>query len=239
MIDKIKHFQICFAIFAFTSSCDNSTEFKNITVTKELLQGKWVLDSSSIKDCSTKEELFLVHDKMYRCSYWRDDYFIDSAKLNHSTIYSNANNDYSLAMIDSNNLVIRNHDIFYYERVRENDFMLELNNYRLGNQLKKRYVGYWKPINAPTEPIKIMNQIPLCNSISFKLFNNGTAEFYINQHIDSIIRHFFLVRGNSPQFRNGCLVGDYGMTWNDSRQQIGMVFSPYKTDTIWFEKGIK
>jgi hypothetical protein len=227
---------ICIALLALTTSCNNSDSSEGLTITNELLEGKWVLDSTNVKGVYTNEKLFFVDGKMYRCSYWRNGYFIDSATFKDSEINSYSDKVYKLTMTDTNQLTIRHRALYYYKKVREDDLEEALSNYRIGNRLKEKYIGYWKPQNTPTQPIKIMNHSPECDSVSFEIFNNGSAEFYINQVEDSLVHHSFRVRGDSPQFGNGCLIGDYGITWNDAKTQIGMVFSRFYADTIWFEK---
>lgn len=227
---------ISIAVLTITTSCGNHNSADSSIITDGFLEGKWVLDSVNVKGFDTREELFFAGGKMYRCSYCRDGYFIDSATYRQSKIDSYSNRTYELTKIDTNKLLIKSRVEYYYKKVREDNVQEEISRYRIGDKLRKNYIGYWSPINTPTSPIEIMNYSPVCKSVSFEILNNGSADFYINQVKDSIVHHSFRVRGDAPQFSNGCLVGDYGITWNRSKTELGMVFSRFPVDTIWFEK---
>lgn len=227
---------ISIAIIAISTSCQNYDSHVDIEITDELLQGKWVLDSVNAENVLTNEYLFFVDGKMYRCSYWRNGYFIDSALYVDSKIDSYSDRVYTLKLLDSNKLLVKSRAEYYYKKVREDELQEAINKYRIGDELRENYIGFWEPVNTPNKPVEIMNHSSDCQSISFEIFNDGSSKFYINQNRDSAVYHSFRMRGESPQFSNGCLVGDYRMTWNDTKTQLGLVFSRFYADTIWFEK---
>lgn len=213
-----------------------SSAVQEIPLTNEILNGKWVLDSIHPSMSSCQEDLFFVNGKMYRYSYWRNGYLIDSATYENSEVKSFLNRTYSLRLIDSTHLEIKSRVKYYYRKVREDKINEALESYRIGDKARSEYIGYWVPQNIPNKRIKIMNHSPECDSVSFQIFGNGSTEFYVNLNFDSIVHHGFRLDGNSPQFGNGCLVGDYDLSWNKSRTQLGLVFSMFYPDTVWFEK---
>lgn len=215
--------------------CTESKQ-STIPITNALLEGKWILDSTSVP-MPLSEDLFFNRGKMYRCNFFRDGYFIDSATFDQASIHSFFDKAYELTLLDTNELMVLSRIKYYYKKVKADDLQASISSYRIGDRFRKDYIGFWKPVNQVASRVEILNTPGAFESVSFEIFKNGSAAFYIDQNTKNAVQHAFCVKDSMPQFSNGCLIGNYGATWNKSRTQLGMQFSRFNPDdTIWFEK---
>jgi len=227
-----------------TSKKTNSS--KNIEFNSTLIAGEWRLDSTSNNYNKNQRLIFNENGNFYEFSISNGGGLIDYGKIiDTDSLIDMHNRKYKVVIIDSNYISIKsnfkssfsNNYTNYYKRSKYGNFSDKLIEYLESDSLRKKAIGWWK-LTATKLPVKLVNYSGKYERFILQIKEDGSATYYLENYLDSIVNYGYRIRKNRIEFSKGCIVGS-GPEIIIRKNKMNMIQGRHKLDTLELTRILK
>ncbi|CAA0155144.1 hypothetical protein V2647_04295 [Tenacibaculum maritimum] len=218
----------------------------DIELNSKLIAGEWRLDSTSNNYNKNQRLIFDENGDFHEFSISNGGGLIDYGKIIDSdSLIDKHNNKYKVSIIDSNYISIKsnfnnsfsNNYTHYYKRSKYGDYNEKLIEYLKSDSLRRRAIGWWK-LTATKLPVKLVNYSGKYEQFILHIKDDGSATYYLNNYLDSLVNYGYRIRKNRIEFSKGCIV-DSGPEIIIKRRKMKMIQGRHILDTIELTRILK
>ncbi|MDC3388800.1 hypothetical protein OAX11_04760 [Flavobacteriaceae bacterium] len=209
----------------------------------ENLTGTWRFQESTDEYITNDHRIIILEDSTYYTfSVSNGGGLIERGILSkNDSLIDERNFKYGLKKIDSNKIEIENHYSFYgdftntYTKSHYYPYKEELKKYLKIDSTRIKALGWWKLIKSK-HPIELINYSGKYKEFTMQIKNNGTAHFYLDNYLDSVVNYGYRIREKGIDFRKGDVMGGGTKIFFESDTVMKMLMTPRSLDTLQLKK---
>jgi len=231
---------ICMFISCKSDLTNNKSDFKNTSLT-----GTWRFKSSTDNYVKDHRIIILEDSTYYKFSITDGGGLIGKGHLSKmDSLIDEREFRYGVKKIDTNKIEIENHHSFFgdfsntYRKTHYGNHHDELNEYLKIDSIRSKAIGWWK-LTKSELPIKLINYSGRYNKFSLQIKNDGTATFYLENYLDSIVNYGYRMRENGIDFGRGDVMGGGTKLFFESDTIMKMLMTKRSMDTLELKKVYK
>jgi len=229
-------------LFFFLISC--KTDFKNAEtdLKNTELTGTWRFQSSTDNHTRDHRIIILEDSSYYKFSNRNGGGLIEKGHLsNLDSLIDDREFKYRLKKIDTNKIEIENHYSFFgdftntYKKTHYHNYKDELKKYLKIDSTRNKALGWWK-LSKSKLPIKLVHYSGRFDKFTMQISRDGTATFYLENYLDSIVDYSYRVRENRIDFMRGDVMGGGTKIFFESDTIMKMLMNKRSLDTLELKK---
>ncbi|WP_459212029.1 hypothetical protein [Aquimarina rhabdastrellae] len=229
---------IIFLVSCGTDSGKNRIENKNFDLT-----GTWRFLESTDKYITDDHRIIVLEDSTYYIfSISNGGGLSEKGVLSkNDSLIDERNFKYRLKKIDTNKIEIENHYSFFgdftntYKKTHYRNYKDELKKYLKIDSTRNKVLGWWK-LSKSKLPIKLVNYSGRFDKFTMQISRDGTATFYLENYLDSIVYYSYRVKENGIDFIRGDVMGGGTKIFFESDTIMKMLMNKRSLDTLELKK---
>lgn len=237
----MKYIIAIFIVFFFLS-CKSNLENRERDLNNMDLVGTWRFQSSTAEYIDDHRIIILEDSSYYKFSITNGGGLIEKGFLSiEDSLIDQREFKYGLNKIDTNKIEIENHYNFFgdftvsYEKTHYGNYKDELKEYLKIDSIRNKAIGWWK-LNKSKFPIEFVNYSGQFQKFTMHLDVDGSATFYLEDYLDSIVNYNYRVRKNGIDFIRGDVVGGGTKIFFESDTIMKMLMKSRSLDTLELKK---
>ena len=115
--------------------------------------------------------------------------------------------------------------------------MKNLIEYLESDSLRKKAIGWWK-LTATKLPVKLVNYSGKYEKFILQIKEDGSATYYLDNYLDSIVNYGYRIRKNRIEFSKGCIIGS-GPEIFIQKNKMNMIQGRHKLGHLRINTNIK
>lgn len=238
----MKYPLIIILILLLASCRDDSRQNQFINNSFDLI-GTWRFQESTDKYITDVHRIIILEDSTYYSfSASNGGGLIGKGILSkNDSLIDERNFKYGLKKIDSNKIEIENHYSFYgdftntYKKTHSYPYKKELKKYLKIDSIRNKALGWWKLVKSKL-PIKLVNYSGKYKEFTMQIRNDGTAHFYLENYLDSVVSYGYRIRENGIDLRRGDVASGGTKIFFESDTIMKMLMTERSLDTLELKK---
>jgi len=207
------------------------------------LYGTWRFQSSTDNYIKDHRIIILKDSSYYKFSTRNGGGLIEKGYLSkEDSLIDEREFKYGLKKIDTNRIEIENHYNFFgdftntYEKSHYGNYRDELKKYLKIDSIRNKTLGWWK-LTKSKLPIELVNYSGRFDKFIMQISADGTATFYLENYLDSIVDYSYKIRGkNGIDFMRGDVMGGGTKIFFESDTIMKMLMKSRSLDTLELKK---
>lgn len=224
-----------FIVVALCACRPQSENSERTDFSPSLLIGGWRLDSV-VGGINTYDQLFILEDgRVYEFYRSAGGSYRMFKLIAADTILTEYGEKLIMEMPDSNTIKIKG-EYSRWEHYYKRDGGTDRLQYHLqADSLRSRIIGWWR-VTKSSLPIKMFNHGRYCNRFTVNIRNDGEAEFYLENNLDSMCHYDYIAEPDGISLQHGCMVGPHEIVTVDSSGMKLIWGGPSWGDTLVLER---
>lgn len=233
---------ITILIISLFTSCKSDLPNKVTDLENMVLSGTWRFQSSTDEYIKDHRIIILDDSSYYKFSTRNGGGLIEKGYLSkEDSLIDEREFKYSLKKIDTNRIEIENHYNFFgdltntYKKTHYENHNDELKKYLKIDSIRNKALGWWKLTKAKL-PIELVNYSGKFDKFTMQISRDGTATFYLENYLDSIVDYSYRVRENGIDFMRGDVMGGGTKIFFESDTIMKVLMRSRSLDTLELKK---
>lgn len=233
---------ITILIISLFASCKSDLTNKEAELENMELSGTWRFQSSTDDYIKDHRIIILDDSSYYKFSTRNGGGLIEKGILSkEDSLIDQREFKYGLKKLDTNRIEIENHYNFFgdftntYKKTHYGNYKDELNKYLKIDSIRNKALGWWK-LSKSKLPIELVNYSGKFDKFTMQINRDGTATFYLENYLDSIVDYSYRVRENGIDFMRGDVMGGGTKMFFESDTIMKMLMKSRSLDTLELKK---